>query len=207
MKNYFFILIVFMFFQTEAQSDSIKSHQFEHSISFSHYTFFPFYNGGSEIDYTLRYYTKSKVEFTARTGLFFMSPVGSNIVDSRPITARSTTYIPFYLGTGFYFGRNRQANVHLDIGIPIYWPTDYSKIVNSDITGAYWFTWTNFSEKDAAFYRQRILLIPQLQFSYFFKGGIGFQLGFSSYLTKVRGGSTEFLSVNVSGKLGLSYRF
>lgn len=208
MKNYIFGVFLIFSFYSNTQIDSVKFKKLEHSISLAHYTFYPFYNGGSELSYSLRYYTKRKIEFTARTGLFLMSPVGWNIVDNRPITSRSTTYIPLYLGAGFYFGRNRQANVHLDLGIPVYWPSDYSKIINPSVGDSYWFKDLNFYEGNVTSFRRRILLIPQLQFSYFLKNGLGFQLGFSSYFTRYEfQGYGEFIDFNISGKLGLSYRF
>lgn len=203
---------MFLAYSLTAQYDSLKQNNFDHLVHLDQYTFTFSANGGTELTYSLRYHSKKRIVYNLRAGLFIQANYGNNHRFSKPLFYASNSYVPLFLGAGISFGQKRRLIAGLELGLPIFWLSEYSPLMDSQLFSKYWVYSSNFSSNAGAF-RQRIVLIPQIQLSYTMKCGIGLQGGVSGYLTQyvtdkfVNKQTKSFVVFNPALKLGLSYRF
>lgn len=213
----FLFLSALCFVKTNAitQVDSSLNRRLEHTVFLNQYVYSFSSNGGTELSYGLKIRIKKRMFLSARTGFLFQAPYFYNLEKDKKITNGSTSYIPFFLGAGYEFGKRKEFSTQIEFGIPVFWLSEYSKLSDIGLFSDFWIDESTLINRPGL-KRKNILLIPQIEFNYHLKSGIGFQLGLSSFLTQYVIGGASFsgliisepqLNFTIGGKLGLSYRF
>lgn len=191
------LLFTFVLVSTSLYGQDTFNYNWDHQLELNTYTVNIGSYGGHELNYEFgrRFGRQHGSEIGIRTGVFYI----------RRAVGRQYSYISTYLYYRYHF-KNHSGSLHFNAGIPVFWLQDDSKIVSRTF-------WSADEEEEFGYYRKRILLINQLEYEYYFKFGLGLNVGVTNYIAQVSNTSNSPAFDEVSYgihpglKVGISYRF